>query len=211
MPRAPKKTTTAKKKSSAKAKSTKKTASRKSTKKSTKRPAGASSREAAKTKSTPGPKSSAKGFSKRELRAIEKRLIERRQELLEQMNMVTMEPLRGERAEPGDAGDWASASFQMDVTAGILESETRELQALDDALRRVREGAYGICRECGCQIPTARLKAVPQATSCLECKMALERGRPGGVRVQRWRMGANVVETLDTDDGDADDRDRQEE
>ena len=211
MPRAPKKTTTAKKKSPAKAKSAKETVSRKSTKKSAKSTAGASSREAAKAKSTPGRKSSARGFSKRQLTAIEKRLLERRQELREQMNTVTMEPLGGETAEPGDVGDWASASFQMDVTAGILESETRELQALDEALRRVQEGSYGICRECGCEIPTARLKAVPQATSCLECKMALERGRPGGVRPQRWRMGANVVQTLDTDDGDADDQDRQQE
>jgi len=215
MPRASKKATTAKKKSSAKAKSSEKRAPRKSTKKSVKKSVkkavGGSSRGTPKAESSPGKKSSGRGFSKRELNAIERRLLERRQELLEQMNTVTMGPLGGESAEPGDVGDWASASFQMDVTAGILESETRELQALDDALRRVREGSYGVCRECGCQIPAARLKAVPQATSCLECKMELERGRPGGVRPQRWRMGANAVQTLDTDDGDADEPDRQEE
>lgn len=211
MSRASKETTTTRKRSSAKAKGAKKTTSRESAKKSAKRTSGGSSRPGAKMESTSRKKSSAGGFSKRELATIERRLLARRQELLEHVNTVSMGPLGGESAEPGDVGDWASASFEMDVTASILESETRELQALDDALRRIQEGSYGICQQCGCRIPAARLKAVPQAISCLECKMTLERGRSGGVRPQRWRMGTSAVQTLDTDDGDADDQDRQEE
>lgn len=214
MPRASRKAPATRKTSPGKAKAAKKATSskpakksvKKSAKKVTKKTADKSSRATGKKASTSSGKSSAKGLSKRALVTVEKQLLKRRRELLERMNAVTMSPLGGDSAEPGDAGDWATASFQMDVTAGILESETRELQALDDALRRVGEGSYGICQECDCQIPAARLKAVPQATTCLKCKMALERGHVGRVSPQRWRTGASVVRMLDTDADDADDK-----
>lgn len=43
-------------------------------------------------------------------------------------------------------------------------------QALAEALRRVREGAYGICRACGGRIPPRRLEALPTATLCVTCQ-----------------------------------------
>lgn len=45
------------------------------------------------------------------------------------------------------------------------------------ALARVSEGEYGICSECGAAIPSRRLLAVPDATTCLACQSRLERIR----------------------------------
>ena len=42
--------------------------------------------------------------------------------------------------------------------------------ALAEALEQLREGMYGICRECGCSIPRRRLEALPTATLCVRCQ-----------------------------------------
>ena len=143
---------------------------------------------------------SSRAFSGKVLADVEESLLERRQELLEQMNLISTEPLSSEWAGPGDVADSASASFQMDVTAGILESETRELQEIDNALMRLKEKTYGVCQDCGCRIPASRLKAVPHATLCIECKMNHERERPRSATPQRWQITEMAPHSLDADD-----------
>ena len=143
---------------------------------------------------------SSRASSGKALADVEQLLLERRQELLEQMNLISTEPLSSEWAGPGDVADSASASFQMDVTAGILESETRELQEIDNALMRLKEKTYGVCQDCGCRIPASRLKAVPHATLCIECKMNHERERPRSATPQRWQITEMAPHSLDADD-----------
>jgi len=43
-------------------------------------------------------------------------------------------------------------------------------QALAEAMEQIREGTYGICRECGCRIPRRRLEVLPTATLCVACQ-----------------------------------------
>ena len=45
---------------------------------------------------------------------------------------------------------------------------------IGEALRRLVEGAYGICVDCGNNIPDARLRSIPEAARCLDCQSALE-------------------------------------
>jgi len=53
----------------------------------------------------------------------------------------------------------------------------RQVTALEahEALRCMDRGTYGICVNCGRQIPEARLHAKPEATRCVECQLELER------------------------------------
>ncbi len=44
------------------------------------------------------------------------------------------------------------------------------LSRLDEALRRIEKGEYGVCLGCGKQIPRARLKYVPHTRYCINCK-----------------------------------------
>jgi len=44
-----------------------------------------------------------------------------------------------------------------------------------DALRRIRDGTYGICADCRKRIPAARLQAKPEATRCVACQTEYER------------------------------------
>ena len=49
------------------------------------------------------------------------------------------------------------------------------LDYLSEALQRVEDGTFGICRVCGGEIGRARLEAVPTATQCIECKSKREK------------------------------------
>jgi DnaK suppressor protein len=56
----------------------------------------------------------------------------------------------------------------------IRERERFLIWKIKDALHRIEEGTYGICEECGEDIPMARLKARPVTNYCLDCKTLME-------------------------------------
>jgi DnaK suppressor protein len=70
--------------------------------------------------------------------------------------------------------DQASANIDTEQAFRLASREGKLLNFLEDALRKVKEGTYGICVECQELIPKARLEAVPVAKMCIECKMAKE-------------------------------------
>jgi|GEM_PF-3323438 len=51
----------------------------------------------------------------------------------------------------------------------------RRARTIREALGRLQEGRYGRCEECGGAIAAARLRAVPDTTTCLACQEAMER------------------------------------
>jgi len=57
------------------------------------------------------------------------------------------------------------------VTFGNHRSRAAEAA---DALKRIQDGTYGICCDCGGKIPTARLHAKPEATRCIDCQVKHE-------------------------------------
>jgi DnaK suppressor protein len=56
----------------------------------------------------------------------------------------------------------------------LLESRTKQRNQLDDALRRLDEGTYGICEDCAVPIAQGRLRALPFARRCVECQRQAE-------------------------------------
>jgi DnaK suppressor protein len=63
----------------------------------------------------------------------------------------------------------ADAVAEMDLAMVIRENQ--ELQEIEGALARIRDGSYGICIDCGGEISRARLKADPRAKHCLACQI----------------------------------------
>ena len=52
----------------------------------------------------------------------------------------------------------------------LAQREGDYLDHVDEALQRVDDGTYGICRVCGDDIGRPRLEAVPTTTQCIDCK-----------------------------------------
>jgi DnaK suppressor protein len=74
--------------------------------------------------------------------------------------------------------DGSPVSLQRTLAAAIVQRAETDLAAVDDALRRVAEGTYGMCERCGRAIPAARLEALPAAPTCVSCAGD---GRRGGL------------------------------
>lgn len=74
--------------------------------------------------------------------------------------------------------DWAKANEEIDLKIGLEELESAELVAIDAALKRVADGSYGLCVQCGASIPAARLHANPIALRCINCQTDEERHNP---------------------------------
>ncbi|WP_018411914.1 TraR/DksA family transcriptional regulator [Methyloversatilis thermotolerans] len=79
-----------------------------------------------------------------------------------------------------DGDDAPQRSSEREVDLALTDIETVELNALDAALQRMAEGRYGLCEDCGTDIPAARLAAEPEASLCIDCQRARERGRAHG-------------------------------
>lgn len=84
-------------------------------------------------------------------------------------------------ARETESDDWAQADAERDLSFALEERESAELVAIDEALRRVADGSYGLCVECGERIATARLHANPVALRCLACQDKAEHAS-GGAR-----------------------------
>lgn len=79
--------------------------------------------------------------------------------------------------EPGDAVDVGTNLAESDRAASMLEAaQGRQMRVLE-ALRRIDEGTYGICVDCGAQVAASRLEAKPEAARCLNCQASLDHVR----------------------------------
>ena len=78
------------------------------------------------------------------------------------------------QARTGDVLDAAADTVQDELNSQLIEAESRELHAIDDAIARIEHGIYGKCDGCGKAIPLTRLRAVPYATDCITCRRKAE-------------------------------------
>ena len=108
-------------------------------------------------------------------------LLAKRSEILDNVTHMEDETLRKQRSDlsnmPIHLADAGSDTFELENTLGLVGSERKLLQEIDDALERIENNIYGIC-EGGTEhhIPKARLKAIPWARYCVKCASLSEKG-----------------------------------
>jgi len=124
-------------------------------------------------------------------------LIKRRDALRKALagDLSLLKELRAQSS--GDVVDAALDSVQDEISSQLAEVESRELARIENALARMREGQYGVCEACGCNIPMARLNALPYATSCIKCQREAEREGGGGAADVDWSrlLDSNSTDT----------------
>ena len=110
---------------------------------------------------------------------LKKMLEDRRREL---MNEVQGK-IRDVRADGSkdrevlDQGESSEVDIQEDIEFALIQMKSETLNKIDAALRRLEEGTYGNCFECGDEIAEARLRALPFAVRCKDCEEARETRR----------------------------------
>ena len=65
-------------------------------------------------------------------------------------------------------------SSARDLELALDDRETTEIRLVDAALARIEAGNYGLCTDCGVEIPQARLHAAPEAARCISCQEKIE-------------------------------------
>ena len=103
-------------------------------------------------------------------------LEDRRRELLDEVQGKIRDGRRdsAKEREVLDEGESSEVDIQDEIGFALLQMKAETLNKIDLALRRLGEGTYGQCFECGEEIAEARLRALPFAVRCKDCEEARE-------------------------------------
>ena len=102
-------------------------------------------------------------------------LTQMRRELLRDVSRTFKTESDHLKFDVGDFYDHASSDRDRELALMITDRERDKLVQIDEALKNIEDGSYGICESCGDEIDQDRLKAMPFAKLCLSCKIDLER------------------------------------
>jgi DnaK suppressor protein len=108
--------------------------------------------------------------------ALRSRLLEQRREMYD---LYSQDVRAGqESADDGteDIVDRANNHYNRELMFSLSDGERQRLLQIEDALRRIDEGSYGRCGNCGGPINPKRLEAVPWTRFCIDCQELVERG-----------------------------------
>jgi DnaK suppressor protein len=110
------------------------------------------------------------------LKELQENLESRRSELVHELQRK-IRTARSDGITDRDVLDDAESSeldIQDDIGFALIQLKMEMLNQIDTALRRLEEGSYGDCFECGGEIAEARLRALPFAVRCRDCEQSRE-------------------------------------
>ncbi|GAA3158203.1 hypothetical protein GCM10010466_56150 [Planomonospora alba] len=87
--------------------------------------------------------------------------------------------LRGDPSAFHDrsAADAGAVLTEADRARAMLDVAVRQRRSVLEALKRIDDGRYGLCVDCGTSVPEGRLEARPEAARCVQCQSRKERRR----------------------------------
>lgn len=111
-------------------------------------------------------------------------LMEKRKEIFNSVTEIKDEALNKSMLDasgdlssmPIHMADLGTDTYDQEFALGLMDSERKLLQEIDDTLQRIQEGTFGICEGTGEPISKARLEAKPWARYCVEYAQKLEKG-----------------------------------
>ncbi|HZO74585.1 MAG TPA: TraR/DksA C4-type zinc finger protein [Ktedonobacteraceae bacterium] len=115
-----------------------------------------------------------------DIQQMKQRLREKQAELQEQIAGLTeahptpVDPIEASEG-PQDFEETAVDFLEMNQEQSVLVNEQALLTMVQRALKRIEEGTYGTCVDCGQPIPEKRLEAIPWAARCIKDEEKLER------------------------------------
>lgn len=126
-----------------------------------------------------------KKMTKQEMKKYKELLIKERETLSNELNSLTKDSInKSQRDASGDLSsyayhmaDMATDNYDRDFSMGIATEEQKRLFAIEEAMKRIEEGSFGNCLQCGKRILRKRLDAIPYTELCLECQKSKEKKR----------------------------------
>jgi len=124
-----------------------------------------------------------KKYLKKDLGEFKKIILKKKEEVLDGIKHISDDTLnKSQKDAAGDISgytyhmaDVATDTYDREFSLGLASSEREALYELDDALKKIDEGTFGICESCKLIIAKIRLKAVPNARLCIKCQEKKEK------------------------------------
>ncbi|MBI1991645.1 MAG: TraR/DksA C4-type zinc finger protein [Candidatus Omnitrophica bacterium] len=120
-------------------------------------------------------------LTKEQIKQLRQLLITERAKLADEIKSIAEDASKSPREASGDLSaytlhmaDMAADTYERELSMNIVSSEQEILYQIDDALKRLEDGSFGICQQCNQPITMSRLKAVPHASLCIGCQRAKE-------------------------------------
>jgi RNA polymerase-binding protein DksA len=117
-------------------------------------------------------------MNKKDLERFKKLLLKKREDIISEMNNITKDALsKSQRDASGDLSgysfhmaDQASDTYDREFSLSLASDSQKLIYAIDEALGRIKDKAYGRCSKCNKEISRKRLRAVPYAILCIDCQ-----------------------------------------
>jgi len=117
-------------------------------------------------------------MTKKELERYKNLLLKKREEIIAEIENITKDTLnKSQREASGDLSgysfhmaDQASDNYEREFSLNLASDNQKLIYAIDEALGRIKDKTYGRCSKCNKEISRKRLRAVPDATLCINCR-----------------------------------------
>ncbi|UCC95626.1 MAG: TraR/DksA C4-type zinc finger protein [Candidatus Omnitrophota bacterium] len=123
-------------------------------------------------------------LTRKDLKIYKEKLINLKEDIINQIRDISEDTLmKSQKDISGDISgysihmaDVASDNYDREFNLGLVSGERETLLEIEEALKRVEEKSYGVCRMCEKSIAKTRLKAIPYAKYCKKCQEETEKG-----------------------------------
>lgn len=119
-------------------------------------------------------KKSPSKMNRKDKLAFRKKLLEIKGQILKKMNQTYSESKEVESDVAQDLADKAESSYTKEFLLSLTDSEREQLLQIDEALRTLEKGDFGLCQMCGQPISKKRLEALPWVAYCIDCQQKVE-------------------------------------
>ena len=106
-------------------------------------------------------------------------LVELRDHYVDQIRTLSAHSLSSSKQAGEELADIGSDNFIREMELSLMTEEGRTIQAIQEAIERLKGGTYGICMDCNNKIQEGRLEAIPYAKLCVKCKANREKEGAG--------------------------------
>ena len=119
------------------------------------------------------------GLNPERLAEVKERLLDRKRrlwlEVKDQLKSSIGDGYQEMLSTARDEEDQATVSLMAETSLTLLGPKRQELEAIEEALLRLENGAYGLCDICGLPIQPKRLEIMPEAPFCRDCASQREK------------------------------------
>jgi DnaK suppressor protein len=113
-------------------------------------------------------------MEKRKINYFSKQILRKRARILTKLAGLEQDLDTLKHHQPKDWAEVNNDTLERETIMQNIDAEKENLYRVNEALRKMIAGDYGVCSCCGDRIPEARLRALPFAKFCIQCQVEEE-------------------------------------